>query len=143
MATPDEIERRVEEADTARSAQRSVAARQVGELAQRRAAIAEQLEDVERELGDALAATDDVIGVDELARFTDIPAADLTRWLSVRKTPRAKRKKAAAGTPSTTNAGRPASARPTPARVSPVPDLAATSLDTTTSAGSTEDGTRP
>jgi hypothetical protein len=93
MPTPDEIDRRVEEADTARHAKRSAAAQQIGELAQRRAIIAEQLDDVERELGDVLAVSRDVMDIDELARFTDVPAADLTRWLTARKATRTKRKK--------------------------------------------------
>lgn len=93
MASTEEIQRRVEEADTARSAKRSAAAQQVGELAQRRAAVAEQLDDIERQLGDVLAAAQDVIGIDELARFTDLPASDLTRWFEGRKTNRSKRKR--------------------------------------------------
>ncbi len=96
MATPEEIRHRVEEADTARSARRAAAAQLVGELAHRRAAIAEQLDDVERRLGDVLADVGDVIDVDELARFTDLPAADLTRWLAGRKTTRSRRRKSAA-----------------------------------------------
>lgn len=106
MATTEEIERRVAEADTARSAQRSAAAKRVGELAQRRAAIAEQLSTVERELGDALAESTEVIGLDELARFTDIPAADLNRWLGNRKTSRPKRKKPARRASSATSTTR-------------------------------------
>jgi hypothetical protein len=98
MATTDEIQRRVEQADTARSAKRSAAARQVGELAQRRTAIAEQLDEIERQLGDVLADAHEVMDVDELARFTDVPAADLTRWLTARKPTRTKRKKPAGGT---------------------------------------------
>lgn len=94
MATPEEIRRRVEQADTTRSARRAAAAQQVGELAQRRAAILEQLADVERELGDVLAEAQDVIDVDELAEFTDLKPADLTAWLAGRKTGRGKRKKA-------------------------------------------------
>jgi hypothetical protein len=97
MATTEEIQRRVEQADTARSAQRSTAAAQVGELAARRAAIAGQLADIERELGDVLAAAQDVIDVDELARFTDVSAADLTRWLTARTTTRTKRKRPTGG----------------------------------------------
>ena len=97
MATTEEIQRRVEQADTARSAQRSAAAARVGELAARRAAIAEQLAAIERELGDVLAAAQDVIGIDELARFTDVPAADLTRWLTARTTTRTKRKRPTGG----------------------------------------------
>ncbi|MBY8853300.1 hypothetical protein K7G98_35740, partial [Saccharothrix sp. MB29] len=62
MATPEEIRLRIEQADTARSARRATAAQQIGELAQRRAAIIEQLEDIERELGDILAEAQDVIG---------------------------------------------------------------------------------
>jgi hypothetical protein len=102
MATSDEIRRRVEEADTARCAQRAAAAQQVGELALRRAAIAGQLEDIERELGDILAAATAVIGIDELAQFTDLKAADLTRWLTAHKPARVKRKKTT-GPPTDTN----------------------------------------
>ncbi|HYS36674.1 MAG TPA: hypothetical protein VEO01_13700 [Pseudonocardiaceae bacterium] len=93
MTTPEEIRRRVEEADTARSTKRSAAAQQVGELARQRAAIAEQLADVERQLGEILTAARDVMDIDELARFTDVPAADLTRWLTARKTSHPKRKR--------------------------------------------------
>lgn len=103
MATTEEIQRRVEQADTARSVKRSAAAQQVGELAARRAAIAEQLDNIERELGDVLAAAQDVIDIDELARFTDVPAADLTRWLTARTTTRTKRKRPAAGGPAATS----------------------------------------
>ncbi|MBV9845798.1 MAG: hypothetical protein JOZ47_12075 [Kutzneria sp.] len=116
MATTEEIQRRVEQADTARSAQRSAAAAQVGELAARRAAIAEQLADIERELGDVLAAAQDVIDIDELARFTDVPAPDLTRWLTARTTTRTKRKRPTGGGSATKSdpSRRPAAAR-TPA----------------------------
>ncbi|GAA1937798.1 hypothetical protein [Amycolatopsis minnesotensis] len=93
MATTEEIERRVAEADAARSAKRSAAAQRIGELAQHRAAVAEQLGDIERELGEALAEASDVIEIDELAQFTDVPAADLTGWLNSRKSSRPKRKK--------------------------------------------------
>jgi hypothetical protein len=93
MATPEEIRVRVERADTARSAARSAAAQQVGDLAQRRAAIVEQLAEVERQLGDVLAAAQEVMGVEEMAQFTDVPAGDLTRWLTARKPSRAKRKR--------------------------------------------------
>jgi hypothetical protein len=98
MATTEEIQRRVEEADSARSVRRSAAAQQVGELAQRRAALVEQLDDIERELGDVLVAAQEVIDVTELAQFTDVPADDLTRLLERRKATSAKRKKSSAGT---------------------------------------------
>jgi hypothetical protein len=96
MATTEEIERRVRQADAARSAARAAAARQVGELAGRRAVLAEQLDEIERELGDVLAAVQDVMDVDELAAFTDLSAADLTRWRDARarrKTTRPTRKR--------------------------------------------------
>ncbi|MEU0533461.1 hypothetical protein [Amycolatopsis tolypomycina] len=86
----DEIERRVEKADAEKSARRTAAAREVGELAHRRAALAEELAEVERKLGTVLVAAADVIGIDELTEFTDVPAADLTRWLTAGK-PRARR----------------------------------------------------
>ena len=122
MATPDEIRRRVEDADTARCAQRAAAAQQVGELALRRAAIAEQLDDIERELGDILATATQVIGIDELAQFTDLKAADLTRWLTTHKPVRAKRKRSAT-TPTDTSpepAG-PKTPPPRPTSTPPVP----------------------
>lgn len=105
MATAEEIERRVEETDAARSEKRSAAAKRVGELAQRRSVIAEQLTDIERELSDVLAASSDVIEINELARFTDVSAADLSRWLNDRKATRAKRKKSSGGSKSVTSQG--------------------------------------
>lgn len=122
MATTEEIQRRVEQADTARSAKRAAAAQQVGELAQRRTAIAEQLGDIERQLGDVLAAASDVMDIDELARFTDLPAPDLTRWLTARKPTRTKRKRPAAGAPgaqSDTSRGPSAARTPTAGQASP------------------------
>lgn len=116
MATSDEIRRRVEEADTVRCAQRARAAQQVGELALRRAAVARQLENIERELSDILAAATEVIGIDELAQFTDVKAADLTRWLTAHKPARTKRKK------STYTSREPAGpGTPPPRRTSPRP----------------------
>jgi hypothetical protein len=96
MATAEEIARRVEQADAARSRRRSAAARCVGELAVQRAEAAAKLADIERELGDVLAEFSDVIGVDELAEFTEVPAADLQQWLNERVTTRPKRKRSAA-----------------------------------------------
>jgi len=96
MATVEEIARRVEQADAARSRRRSAAARCVGELADQRAEAAAKLADIERELGDVLAEFSDVIGVDELAEFTEVPAADLQQWLNGRVTTRPKRKRSAA-----------------------------------------------
>lgn len=98
MLTTEEIQRRVKEADADRGAKRSATAARVGELAKRRAAVAEQLADVDRELGDVIAESSDVIEIDELARFTEVPAADLTQWLNSRKATRPKRKRATAGT---------------------------------------------
>jgi hypothetical protein len=125
MATAEEIERRVEQADTARSAKRAAAAQQVGALAQRRAAIAEQLADIEEQLGGVLAAVSDVMDIDELATFTDVPAADLTRWLTARKPNRTKRKRPAASAESDTNRGpstaKTPTARPTSTRAEPAP----------------------
>ena len=98
MPTTEEIQRRVEEADAARGAKRSATAARVGDLAKRRAAVAEQLAGIDRELGDVIAESSDVIEIDELARFTDVPAADLTQWLNSRKATRPKRKRATTGT---------------------------------------------
>ncbi|KOX19270.1 hypothetical protein ADK67_33990 [Saccharothrix sp. NRRL B-16348] len=131
MATPEEIRQRVEQADTARSARRATAAQQVGELAHRRAAITERLEDIERQLGDILAAAQDVIDIDELADFTDLKAADLTHWLAGRRTTRTKRKKPTPAMPATQgDASRePTGSRPSPNGEAPAPgEPAAVSL---------------
>lgn len=93
MPTADEIQRRVEEHDAPRGARRSAAAQQIGELAQRRTVIAEQLAQVEQELGAVLADASDILDISEAARFTDVPAAELARWLNERKPARAKRKR--------------------------------------------------
>jgi len=122
MTTTDEIQRRVQQADTARSAKRSAAAQQVGELARRRSTIAEQLDEVERELGDVLAAATDVIDIGELARFTDVPAADLTRWLTARKTTRTKRPRPAGAADTGTNRDPSAARTPTAGRASARPE---------------------
>ena len=119
MATNDEIRRRIEEADIARSATRSAMAQRIGELAGRHATIADELADVERQLGDALADAQAVIDIPELARFTEVSAGDLTRWLTNRKPTRTKRKKPAqqgpsrdsSSTPPRTATATPASAR--------------------------------
>ncbi|MEV8444162.1 hypothetical protein AB0425_42880 [Actinosynnema sp. NPDC051121] len=115
MATPEEIRQRVEDADTARSTRRAAAAQKVAELAGRRAAIVEQLAEVERELGEVVAAAQDVIDVDELAAFTDLKPSDLTGWLAARKPGRGKRKKAVAATGALGDTGS-TSGRRTPTR---------------------------
>jgi hypothetical protein len=122
IATAEEIDRRVEAADTARRAKRSAAAQQVGELAQRRTMLAEQLDEVERELGEVLADASDVLDIDELARFTNIPASDLTGWLdATRKPNRTKKKKPAGTTPSNTTLGSSAAKTPTNGQASAQP----------------------
>jgi hypothetical protein len=115
MATTEEIERRIEEADSARSARRAAAAKRVFELANQRAAVAEQLNDLERELGDVLTETADVIEIDELARFTDVPATDLTGWLNNRKTTRPKRKRPVTSAGKNNSSQGPPAAKPPPA----------------------------
>jgi hypothetical protein len=121
MATPEEIKRRVTESDADRTARRSAAATQIGELAQRRAALAEQLDDLERKLGEVLAAARDVLDITELARFTDISAADLTRWLEAQRTSRTKRRKATAGAPAKSAANRGQSTARAPRAGQPTP----------------------
>lgn len=125
MATPEEIERRIEENDLPRSFRRAAAAKRVSELANQRASVAQQLSDLERELGDVLSESSDVLEIDELARFTDIPAADLTRWLNDRKMTRSKRKRPTARTSSGTNA---TSQRPSTAHTPPASAQAETAM---------------
>ncbi|MCG3755822.1 hypothetical protein [Amycolatopsis sp. Poz14] len=116
MATSEEIELRVESEDSARSAKRSAAAKRIGELAERRSAIVSELNDVERELGEVLVDSSAVIEIGELARFTDVAAADLTRWLENQlknqKGERAKRKKPTRGSgPNNASRQKPATVR--------------------------------
>jgi hypothetical protein len=113
MATPEEIERRVEQLDIPRSAKRAAAAKKVNELAQRRTDLAEQLGEIERQLGQILAEASDVMDIDELARFTDIPVPDLTGWLTARKPVRTKRNKPVDGARSGTSRGSAAVRTPT------------------------------
>ena len=124
MATAEEIERRVEQADTERSAKRTAAAQQIGALAQRRATIAKQLADIEEQLGDILATTSAVMDIDELARFTDVPPADLTRWRDARKPNRTKRKRPAAGAEGETDRGPSTAKTPTARSTSTPPEPA-------------------
>jgi hypothetical protein len=80
VTSEEEITRRLEDKDSARSARRAQAATTVGELAGRHTELAGRLAELERALGEVLTAAGDVIDVPELAQVTDIPAADLTRW---------------------------------------------------------------
>ncbi|MBB5856414.1 hypothetical protein ACFQ05_26410 [Amycolatopsis umgeniensis] len=80
VTTDEEIARRLEKTDAARSARRQRAAATVGELARRHTELAGQLADLERELGEVLTAAGDVIDLPELAAVTDVPATDLTHW---------------------------------------------------------------
>jgi len=131
MASDDEIARRVEEVDSATTARRAAAAKQIGALARRRAAVADQLNDIETELGEVLAAAHDVIGVDELAQFTDVPAADLMRWLDGRKPTRAKRQRSATSAAPKGNPGHgPSSAKTLSARQPSVPSESASDANT-------------
>jgi hypothetical protein len=141
MATAEEIDRRVEQMDTPRTAKRSITAKRVSELAQRRAALVAQLADIELELGEVLLAAQDVIDVEELARFTDLPATDLTAWLTARtarKPTRGKRKRPSNTDPSSDTSAPPAvrnpSARPSVAPPAPVAPRGGTSDKTTRAA---------
>ncbi|TCO49649.1 hypothetical protein [Actinocrispum wychmicini] len=127
MPTNEEIERRIQEVDAPRSAKRAATAQQVHELAQRRAAVAAELNDIERHLGDVLAAATDVIDIDELARFTDIRTADLTQWRAARKPTRTTRKQSTDSKPDVKNTTTDRSAAPRTAtadRASTLPEVA-------------------
>lgn len=93
MATTDDIARRVEEADSARSARRTKGAQLVGGLTHERTAVVQRLADIDQQIGDAIVDYSDVINVDELATFTDTAPADLTQILDARKPNRGRRKR--------------------------------------------------
>lgn len=97
VASEDEINDRLEEKDSARSARRRKAANTVGHLARQHAALAGQVADLERELGEVLVAAGDVIDVPELADVIKVAASDLTRWREQSAKP-ARRKRHRSGT---------------------------------------------
>jgi len=99
MTTIDDIARRVEDADAARSARRTKAAQLVGELAHERVAVVQRLADIDQQIGDAIVENGDVITVDELAKFTGVSAADLAQILDSRKNSRGRRRKSGVGSP--------------------------------------------
>ncbi|MET9628303.1 hypothetical protein ABZX92_12645 [Lentzea sp. NPDC006480] len=95
MPSPDEIRLRVSQADKALSIRRAACAEKVGDLAQRCKALAAELHDTERQLGEVLAESKGVIELEELAKFTEVPVADLTRLSAAAKPRRGRRKRAA------------------------------------------------
>lgn len=99
MATTDDIARRVEEADSARSARRTKGAQLVGGLTHERTAVVQRLADIDQQIGDAIVDYSDVITIDELATFTDTAPADLTQILDARKPSRGRRKRRTTGAP--------------------------------------------
>ncbi|WP_309114713.1 hypothetical protein [Saccharothrix sp.] len=121
MATPEEIRRRVETADTARSTRRADTAQKIAELAQQRAQIVQQLGEVDRALAAVLAEAQDVMDIDELAEFTDLKPADLNQWLGRRRSGRGKRTKTASE--------RGDARRPSSGARSPIPEQSPTRHD--------------
>jgi hypothetical protein len=121
IASAEEIDRRVEAADTTRRLKRSAAAKQIGELAKTRTELAIQLDEVEQQLGEILADASDVLDIDELSRFTNIPAGDLTGWLTARKPNRVRKKKSTVPAPSTTTRGPSMAKTPTNDQASALP----------------------
>ena len=109
MATVQEIQHRIEEADAERSAARVAAASRIGELAQQRHEAAEKLATIEREISEVLTDSSDVISIAELAKFTGVPHADLNQWFN---TPRPRRKRTPARSPVAKEGRGPTSAKP-------------------------------
>ncbi|MBB3666209.1 hypothetical protein FB384_005170 [Prauserella sediminis] len=103
----DEITRRLDEVDAARTARRAEAATTIGELARRHSTVSGQLADLERELSTAVASAADVIDIAELAQVTDVPAADLTRWKEKAAKPRGRPRKRPATDNARTRRSRP------------------------------------
>jgi hypothetical protein len=118
VTSEEEITRRLEERDSARSERRAKAATTVGELARRHTELAGQLAELERELGEVLTAAGEVIDVPELAQVTDVPAADLTRWRDQAAKPArgGKRKRPSAKKNDSPGTGVPAATEPHAAR---------------------------
>lgn len=99
MATPEEIKNRVDEFDSARSSRRKAAAHRVSELAVRHDELASEVDEIKRTLAEVLAEYSDVITVEELARFTEVPASRLEQWRDGLKPGRGKRRRASSRTP--------------------------------------------
>lgn len=115
MATSNEIRQRIEQIDATTSTRRVTAAQRVSELAERRRTLATELEEIDTELGEVITEHADVISVPELAAVTDIPASELTTWLSSRKPSRAKRKRPTSTGPDTKNQTQNTAPGPAPA----------------------------
>ncbi len=94
MATSEEIQNRVDEFDSARSARRKAAAYQVSELAGRHDELVTQVDEVKRKLAEVLVEYSDVITVEELARFTEVPESHLEQWRDGVKAGRPKKRRA-------------------------------------------------
>ncbi|HEX8866299.1 MAG TPA: hypothetical protein VF821_11645 [Lentzea sp.] len=124
MATSNEIRHRIEQIDAATSTRRVTAAQRVSELADRRRTLATELEEIDTELGEVVTEHADVISLAELAAVTDIPASELTTWISSRKPSRAKRKRPTNTGPDTKNQTQ--NSAPSPAPASDVLDPATT-----------------
>jgi hypothetical protein len=77
-----------------------------------------------------LADASDVLDIDELARFTNIPPADLTGWLTAQKPVRTKKKKPAASAPSDTRRAPSTARTPTNGQASALPEPAVPRIDT-------------
>ncbi|MET9225585.1 hypothetical protein [Lentzea sp. NPDC003310] len=93
MATTDDIARRVQEADSARSARRTKAALLVGELTHERTVVLHRLGEIDQQIGDVIVEHNDVIAVEELAAFVDTSATDLEQIVSARRPNRGRRKR--------------------------------------------------
>lgn len=79
MATADEIRARVKTADEARIASRADRAAAVAEVHGRRAAALTELERIEADLTTAVRSATEVMTLDELIAFADVPRTDLPR----------------------------------------------------------------
>ena len=120
MATSEEIQNRVDEFDSARSARRKAAAHQVSELARRHDELVTQVDEVKRKLAEVLAEYSDVITVEELARFTEVPESHLEQWRDGVKPGRAKKRRATR-TPAARESTQHAAASPVVSSIDPKP----------------------
>lgn len=93
MPTDQEIERRVTTDDTPITARRIAIAQKVSELGTQIAVVSEQLQRLIGQVRQEISGNHEIITVEKLSIYTDIPKATLNEWLAGQKTMGNKRKR--------------------------------------------------
>lgn len=101
MPTDEEIERRVTTDDTPITARRVAIAQKVSDLGTRIAAVSEELQDLIGQMRQEIGDNHEIITVEKLAIYTEIPKAKFNEWLAGHKAFENKRKRSSVAEAST------------------------------------------